>query len=323
MLFSFLLIALGVAGVSFGANDLVSGGSSIAKRFNISDLIIGLTIVALGTSAPELIVGLTAAWNGKAEVALGNVVGSNIANICLILGICAIITPMYLRRNTVRSEIPLVLLASFVCLFLSQDQLIDGAATSAVTRIDGLVLLSFFLVYMAYMFSMATTASETQAPPTEAPAKQIPVWLAGLMVLGGIVGLALGGDWIVKGASEVARQFGMSEALIGLTLVSVGTSIPELATSLLAATQRKSDIVLGNVVGSNLFNAFLILGASSTLSPLPLGSITLTDFLVNIAASIFVVAAAFFYSPSKITRVEGICLLLLYAGYMYYLFTKI
>jgi len=321
MLFSFLLIALGVASVSFGANYLVAGGSSIAKRFQISDLIIGLTIVALGTSAPELIVGLTAAWNGKAEVALGNVVGSNIANICLILGICAIITPMFLQRNTVRSEIPLVLLAAFVCLFLSQDMLIDNAATSVVTRIDGLILLCFFAIYMAYMFSMATTEPESQ--PEQTPVKPTPVWLAVLMVLGGIVGLAFGGDWIVSGASAVARYFGMSEALIGLTLVSVGTSIPELATSLVAATQRKSDIVLGNVVGSNLFNTFLILGASATLSPLPLGNITLTDFLVNIAASIFLFAACFFYSPSKVSRPEGICLLLLYSGYLFYLFIKI
>ncbi len=319
MLLSLFLIFIGIIGVTFGARILVSGGSSIARRLRVSDLVVGLTIVALGTSAPELIVSLTAAWNGKAEVALGNVIGSNIANIGLILAVCALITPLYFQRNTVRAEIPLTLLAALVCLLLSQDVRIDGRGFSAITRIDGLVLLCFFAIYMAYMLNMALKDPEEQQEPSAHPI--FPVWQSVLMIAGGIVALALGGDWIVSGASDVARRLGMSDALISLTLVSVGTSIPELATAMVAALRRNTDIVVGNVVGSNLFNSFLILGSSATLSPLPLGNITLTDFLVNIGVTIFLTAVAFFSTPSRITRLEGGFLLAVYLAYVAYLFT--
>jgi cation:H+ antiporter len=320
MIFSLALIVLGIAFVTYGARMLVSGGSSLARRLKVSDLIIGLTIVALGTSAPELMVSVAAALSGSTEVALGNVVGSNIANICLILAICAIITPLSIQRNTVRAEVPLALLGVLIAFVLSQDEMIDQIPPSVISRIDGLVLLGFFAIYMAYMLALATNSRDRHLVVDEN--NRISVGLAIVMVIGGMLGLAFGGDFIVKGAVDVARNFEISEAVIGLTLVSVGTSIPELATSVVAAVKRNSDIAVGNVVGSNLFNTFLILGTSSTIAPLKLGAITLTDFLVNIAATIFLLVSAFINTPSRVNRPEGICLLLMYIGYMVYLFWK-
>jgi cation:H+ antiporter len=320
MAYPLFLIAAGIASAVFGAKILVDGGTWLARRFRVSDLVIGLTIVAFGTSAPELVITAIASKTGKADLALGNIIGSNISNICLILALAAVVSPLKFRRSTAQAEIPLTLLAAIVAFFLSQDALIDGAPASMVSRIDGFVLLCFFAIYMAYMASIIKRKTKPLIEVTQQPEK--PVWFALTMVLGGILALSLGGDWIVDGGSTLARIFGVSEAIIGLTLVSVGTSIPELATSLVAAVRHKTDIIVGNVVGSNLFNTFLVLGTGAIISPMPLGNISLIDFLLNIAVTLFLLAIAFLSTPSRISRWEGIILLSVYVVYVFYLFMR-
>jgi cation:H+ antiporter len=320
MLVPLVLIAIGVLFVSFGARILVGGASSLAKRWNVSDLVIGLTVVAFGTSAPELTVSVVAAGTGEVEVALGNVIGSNIVNICLILGVSAWITPLVVHRNTVWKEIPLSLLGILVAFSLANDVLINDMPDSVIARSDGWVLLAFFAIYVAYMLNVARNSPENIQ--TEEPG-QYPVWLASLMVFGGLLGLTFGGQFIVENAVYVARQFGISEAVIGLTLVSIGTSIPELATSVTAAMQHKTDIAVGNVVGSNIFNTFLVLGVSASITPLPLGSIKMLDFAVCIAATLLLFISCFIFTPGTIFRKEASVLLLLYAGYLGYLLSTV
>lgn len=316
MLINFILIAIGVVFVSYGARILVGGATALAKRLKVSDLVIGLTVVAFGTSAPELTVSVVAAGTGEADVALGNVIGSNIVNICLILGISAWITPLVVHRNTVWKEIPLSLLGGLVVFVLAYDAFFDDAAVSVISRGDGWVLLAFFVIYLAYMLDVARNSPENVQ--TEEPG-QYPVWMAFLMVLGGLLGLTFGGHFIVDNSVAIARQLGISEAVIGLTLVSIGTSIPELATSVTAAMQRKTDIAVGNVVGSNIFNTFLILGVGASITPLPLGNITVLDFAVCIAATLLLFISCFIFTPGTIFRRESSVLLLLYAGYLAYL----
>jgi cation:H+ antiporter len=320
MFYLLILVAIGVFSVSFGARILVNGASSLAKRWNVSDLVIGLTVVAFGTSAPELTVSLFAAGTGSADVALGNVIGSNIVNICLILGVSAWITPLVVQRNTVWKEIPLSLLGILVAFIVAYDALINGADNSVISRSDGWVLLAFFIIYMAYMLDLARSSPENIHTEESG---QYPVWQAALMTLGGLLGLSFGGQMIVENSVSIARQMGMSEAVIGLTLVSVGTSIPELATSVTAALQRKTDIAVGNVVGSNIFNTFLILGLSASVSPIPLGNIKILDFAVCIIATLMLFISCFIFTPGTIFRREAAVLLVLYAGYLTYLLSTV
>ena len=321
MIIQFLLIALGIVFVSFGARALVEGSSSLAKRLNISDLVVGLTIVSFGTSAPELVVSVVAAKNGTAELALGNVIGSNIVNICLILGFTAVLQPLRIQRNTVWKEIPLSLLGVIVAFFLASDVWLDHAPEAFITRTDGLVLLCFFLIYLYYMFEVARQSSVYAVKTPEMRAT--PVWLAVGMALIGLVGLVWGGRLIVDAAVEVARAFGVSEALIGLTLVSIGTSIPELATSVVAALRGKADLAVGNIVGSNIFNIFFILGTSATVAPLPVGNISLVDFGVCILATFLMFIGSFIFTPKVMHRTEGALLIAVYIGYMGWLATQV
>ncbi|MBK8557698.1 MAG: calcium/sodium antiporter [Lewinellaceae bacterium] len=317
MVIQLLLILVGVGLVTLGARGLVEAASSLAKRFKISDMVIGLTVVAFGTSAPELTVSVLASLHGTPDVAIGNVLGSNTMNICLILGISALITPLAVQRNTIFKEIPLSLLGVFVAFAMAFDVMIDGAATSVISRSDGWVLLSFFIIYLYYMLELARNNPEEVANLPDM--HKFPVWLSVTMLLGGLVGLTFGGQMIVDNAVAIARSLGISEAIIGLTLVSVGTSIPELATSVVAAMRGKTDIAVGNVVGSNIFNTFLVLGVSATVTPLPLGNIQLTDFVICMAASFLLLVMCFWNTPRFIYRREGAILLALYVGYIVWL----
>ncbi len=317
MVLQFFLIALGIVLVSYGARLLVEGAASLAKRFNISDLVVGLTIVSFGTSAPELVVSVVAANNGTAELALGNVIGSNIVNICLILGLTAFLQPLRIQQNTVWKEIPLSLLGVVVAYLLVSDVWLDDAPAAIISRTDGLVLLCFFLIYLYYMFEVARKTPEyAEATPDT---KKIPGWLAIGMTLLGLAGLVFGGELIVNAAVHIARAFGISEALIGLTLVSIGTSIPELATSVVAAMRGKADLAVGNVVGSNIFNIFFILGTSATVAPLPVGNITLVDFGVCIFATLLMFVGSLMFTPKILHRKEGILLIAVYVGYIAWL----
>lgn len=315
MLLNLLLLIVGLALVVLGANWLTDGAASIAKRFNVSNLVIGLTIVAFGTSAPELTVSLTSALNGNADIAIGNVVGSNIFNILVILGITAMICPLAVSRSTVRVEIPLTILASLVLLFLGADQLFDGEANKLSTG-DGLTLLAFFLIFLFYTFSIAKSDPQAEEG-TEVKVKKS--YISILMIIVGLAALVGGGRLFVDASVSLARLLGMSESIIGLTLVAAGTSLPELATSLVAALKKQSDIAIGNVVGSSIFNIFFILGVSATITPIRTLGITILDYAVMIGAAVLLFFFSRYYGRLTLKRWEGVLLLLLFVGYTAYL----
>lgn len=314
MLLQFFLIALGIVLVSYGARLLVEGSSAVAKRFGISDLVIGLTVISFGTSTPELVVSVVAAKNGTAEMALGNVLGSNIMNICLILGLTALLQPLRIQRNTVWKEIPLSLLGVIVAFLLASDIFIDRYDVAFISRSDGMVLLCFFCIYLYYMFEVARASPEFGKATPDLDHK--PIWLSSGMIILGLVSLVWGGQMIVDGAVEVARAYKISEAVIGLTLVSIGTSIPELATSVVAARRGKADMAVGNVVGSNIFNIFFILGTSASVAPLPVGNISLLDFGMCILATLLMFLGSFIATPRVLYRKEGGFLLFIYVLYL-------
>ncbi|MBI3963967.1 MAG: calcium/sodium antiporter [Candidatus Kerfeldbacteria bacterium] len=307
------LFLVGLGAVIKGAGLLVDGASAIARRLRVSDLVIGLTIVAFGTSAPELVVNLFASVRGETEIAIGNVVGSNIANILLILGVAAVIFPLRVTKGTVWKEIPLSLLAAVLLGVMVNDVLLDGMESSALTRTDGLALLAFFIIFLYYTFGIAR-----QTEPAESDARKPThgVGKATLFVLLGFVGLIVGGKFIVDGAVAFATGLGVSTSLIGLTIVAVGTSLPELATSAVAAYRKNADIAVGNVVGSNIFNIFFILGISSVIRPLPVQPASTQDILVAVAASAFLFAFMFLGKRHVLERSQGVLFLVLYAGYV-------
>lgn len=293
----------------------MDGSASIAKKLKISSIVIGLTIVAFGTSAPEFIVNIFASIQGNSEIAIGNILGSNIANILLILGISAIIYPITAKKNTVLKEIPLSLLAIVILGLMANDMLVDGAGFSSVTRIDGFILLSFFIIFLYYTFG--TTKSEKDI--VEEEIKVLSYSKAILFILLGLAGLVIGGKWIVDGAVQIAELFNISQSLIGLTIVAVGTSLPELATSAMAAYKKQSDIAIGNVVGSNIFNIFWILGASAIIRPLPFNISSNTDIAMTIFASIVLFLVMFIGKKRVIERWQGIFMVITYVGYVVFL----
>ena len=305
-----LILLLGLGLILIGANALTDGASAVAKRFGISDLVIGLTIVAMGTSAPELVVSVTAALNDSAELALGNVVGSNIFNILAIVGCTAMVMPISVGKGLMSKELPLVILSSLVMWAVASDTLLDGEAANVVSRIDGILLLAFFAIFMRYTFSIA----KADSPDTE-EIKPMPMWKAALWIIGGLAGLIFGGRYFVDGASGIARSLGVSESVIGLTLVAAGTSLPELATSVVAALKKNPGIAIGNVIGSCLFNVFFIIGTAATIAPLPLGGITQTDMLTLVGASVLLWFFGLIIGDRKITRVEGAFMMLCYIAY--------
>lgn len=301
--------------ILLGANGLTDGSSSVAKRFGISDLVIGLTIVAFGTSAPELMVSLVSSIKGSAQLAIGNVVGSNIFNILMIVGLTAVVMPIKVQKNTITNEIPLVLLSSLALVACASDIVLDGGVGNVIGRGDGILLLLFFAIFMRYTFSIAKSSGEESGEQI----KLMPIWKSLLFIVLGLAGLIFGGQLFVDGASGIARSLGVSESVIGLTLVAGGTSLPELATSVVAAVKKKPGIAIGNVIGSNLFNIFLVLGASATVSPLPLGNIGISDMLMLVVSSVLFWAAGWFFKDKTITRIEGAIMVALYVGYIWWL----
>ena len=313
---TYLLFLVGFVILIKGADLLVDGASAIARRFNISDLVIGLTVVAFGTSTPELFVNIVASVGGNTEIAIGNVLGSNICNVLLILGISAIICPLTVSKGTVWKEIPFSLLAVIVLGLMANDRMIDGGGSSLLTRIDGLVLLAFFTIFLYYSFSIARAVEGMEEL---LPVKPLSLAKSFLLIIAGLVGLALGGKWIVDGAITIAGSIGMSESLVGLTIVAVGTSLPELATSAMAAYKKNIEIAVGNVVGSNIFNIFFVLGISATIKPLPFRAQSNLDIGVAIASSLFLFLFMFTGKKRSLDRWEGIVSLFLYSGYITFL----
>lgn len=311
-----LLLTAGIAAVLMGAYWMVKGASALAKMLGISDLAIGLTIVALGTSAPELAVNIFSALNGTSDLAIGNVLGSNISNILLILGITALIYPLPIRKNTHWKEIPFSLLAAILLLFAANDVIIDKSIQgNFLSRIDGLLFLGFFVIFMVYVYGMAKRDAEFQ----QEAVKPLPTWKSLLMVGGGLAGLFFGGKFLVDSAVSLALNIGMSEKVIGLTIVAVGTSVPELATSIVAAIHKKADIAVGNVVGSNIFNIFFVLGTTAVIKPIPFSPAINIDLLVTILASLLLFASSYTLGKKRIVRLEGGVFVALYLVYVVYL----
>ena len=309
----------GLALILLGANGLTDGAAAVAKRFHISDLVIGLTIVALGTSAPELVISTMAALGGSTEMAIGNVVGSNIFNVLAIIGVTALVMPIKVGEGTMSKEIPLVILCSFVLAFMANDVILDGGSRNIISRIDGLVLLGFFLIFMRYTFAIARSGN---AEEEETKIKEMPIWKSALFIAGGLAGLIYGGQLFVDGASGIASSLGVSESIIGLTIVAGGTSLPELATSVTAALKKNPGIAIGNVIGSNLFNILFVLGCSATISPLSMGGINNVDMAVLIGSAILFWLVGWFFKKRTITRVEGALLVICYIAYTAYLIAQ-
>jgi len=322
MIIDILLLLAGLAMILIGANALTDGASAVARRWGVSELVIGLTVVAFGTSAPELAITVTAAVGGSTELAIGNVVGSNIFNILAIIGITAMIKPIPIGRSTMDNELPMVLLSSIALLAIGNGAFLDGEATADISRVDGILLLLFFAIFMRYTFIQARKGEEHDLPAASddgsatAPAKTMGGAKAALWIVGGLALLIFGGDIFVKGASALASAMGVSEAVIGLTIVAIGTSLPELVTSVMAAVKGHSDLAVGNVIGSNIFNIFMVAGAGAVVRPLQFGAIGNVDLLVLTAASALFWAMGRWGGGSRVyTRPEGA---ILAAGYIAY-----
>ncbi len=316
---AYLLFGVGFVLLIKGADFLVDGASSIARRLNVSDLAIGLTVVAFGTSTPELFVNIIASAKGNTDIAIGNILGSNIANVFLILGVSSIIYPLSVTKGTVWKEIPLSLLAAFILGVMANDHLIDKSDFSSLTRIDGLILLCFFTIFLYYSYGIA---KEIEGMEQHVQVEQKGMAKSFFFIGSGFAGLTLGGKWIVDGAIVMAKNLGMSESLIGLTIVAVGTSLPELATSAVAAYRRNVEIAVGNVVGSNIFNIFFVLGISSIIKPLPFQIKNNLDIGTVILSSLLLFLFMFTGKKRSLDRWEGAVFLLLYTAYIVFLVFK-
>ncbi len=317
MILQVVLLVAGLAILVKGAGWLVDGASAIASRSGISTLVIGLTIVAFGTSMPELVVSVLAAFQGKLDLAVGNIMGSNVANTLLILGVSAFIRPLVIRSNTVRRELPFSIVAILVVAFMASDEAIDGALSSKLTRIDGLVLLSLFMIFIYSTFLTAKEHLEEIEAETEAP--DISYSRACVLVALGVTLLPLGGFLIVENASAIATWLGVSPRVIGLTVVAFGTSLPELATCIVAARKDKADLVVGGIIGSNIFNLLWILGIGAVITPLPFAVESQLDIVVNVAASLLIFVFVFTGKRrSFLERWEGAVLCAMYVAYIAY-----
>ena len=315
-----LLLIGGLILILLGANGLTDGAASVAKRFRIPPIVIGLTIVAFGTSAPELTVSVSSALKGSADIAIGNVVGSNIFNTLMIVGCTALFAPIVITRNTLRKEIPLCVLSSIVLLICANDVFLDKASENILNRVDGLLLLCFFVIFMGYTFAIAskpTTTGDAGHPviEEETEIKSLPWWKSILYIIGGLAALIFGGQLFVDGATGIARNLGVSESIIGLTLVAGGTSLPELATSIVAALKKNPEIAIGNVIGSNLFNIFFVLGCSASITPLRLSGITNFDLFTLVGSGILLWLFGLFFAKRTITRIEGGIMIFCYVAY--------
>lgn len=308
MLIELVLLVIGFAMLIKGADIFVEGAAGIAAKFGISQLVIGLTIVAMGTSAPEAAVSIAAAFKGTADITIGNVVGSNIMNILVILGVTAVIVAVAVQQSTVRYEIPFVILVTIVLLVM-------GALDGKIGRLDGVILWALFIVYLIYLFLMAKHGREEEETQMDAP-----VWKLLLFVVIGAALIVIGADVSVDAASEIARVIGLSERFIGLTIVALGTSLPELCTSVVAARKGNADLAIGNIVGSNIFNILFVVGTTALIIPVPFNPAFVIDTAVAIGAAVLLWICVF--RKKKLTRPGGILMLAAYAGYFAYLMMK-
>jgi cation:H+ antiporter len=307
-----LLLLGGFIALVYGADKLVDASASFAKKLQIPSIVIGLTIVSFGTSAPEFVVNLFASLENNSDIVLGNILGSNISNMLLILGASAVIYPLTVKKQTTWIEIPLSVMAAIAVFLLASDLLIDKATVSVLTRIDGLILLLFFLVFIAYNISLTIKSKNDEDIET----KDYSILTSTLLIIAGLTLLAAGGKAIVHGATNLAETFGISQRIIGIIIVGIGTSLPELATSIVAARNKKTDIAIGNIVGSNIFNTFFVLGTSATISSVQVSSAAMYDIYVNILCSMLLFGLLFIGKSHTLSRKEGIVMLGLFVAYI-------
>ncbi len=325
MVHDIILLLIGLALIVAGGNYVTEGSVTVARRLKVSGLVIGLTVVAFGSSLPDLVVCLTSTIRHKSELALGDVVGADIFDLLLAVGITALVKPIPIDKGTLRIDLPLVVFSALVLFFCADDLLIDGTP-NIITRSDALIMLLCFAIFMVYTFvssrqpdltPQSASSGSTSAPAPLPGKKQL--WLAAFYIVGGLAALIFGGQWIVDGASGIAVKAGMSEAMVGLTIVAIGSSVPDIATSVIAAVKNQPGIALGNIVGACIFDILFALGVSGLISPLEAQNITYVDFATLTGASVLVWFFALRGKPRSINRWEGAVLTLLYCGYMTYL----
>ncbi len=318
MALQIILFLVGLALVVFGADYLVEGASAVARRFGLSEFVIGLTIVGMGTSAPEMVVSFIGAAQGNADIALGNVVGSNIFNTLLILGITALILPMAITRENKRRDIPMNIVTVVVLILLGLEHTIFGIGSDGLSRLDGGILLAIFIGYMWYSFK-SSSPDENSA----SGAKKISIWLAILFIIGGISALIFGGRLFVNSAVSIAHTLGVSDKFIAITILAGGTSMPELATCVAAAVKKKGQLALGNIIGSNIFNVLLILGGSALINPLSFADISYVDLGILLASALALLTSCYIGKKNSLDRLDGALFLLLWAGYMTWLIVNL
>ncbi len=309
-----ILIIAGFAALIFGANWLVDGASALAKKYNVSDLIIGLTIVSFGTSAPELVVNSLASYNGYSDIILGNILGSNNFNLFITLGIAGLIYPMRVQSSTVWKEIPISFFAALLFLMMANNFFFTD--NSAVLRIDGIVLMLCFIGFLYYIFKQMKAGKEPVEEIVYHHKSNFKIWS---FIILGLAGLIIGGKLVVDNGVELATLLGVSEKIIGLTIIAIGTSLPELLTSVVAALKKNSGIAMGNIIGSNIFNILFILSVSSLIAPIEFKSYFNTDLLILLGGTLFLFLAMFVGNKNKLDRWQAASLLIFYLAYMGFL----
>jgi cation:H+ antiporter len=314
----YLILAGGLALILLGANYLVEGASSIAKRFGLSEFIIGVTIVGIGTSSPEMVASIMAAIKGSAEMAIGNVVGSNIFNTLVILGVTGLIAPLTITKSNIKKDIPINIVVTAMLVLLGMNLTIFGLGKDQLSRLDGAIMLAIFLWYILSSFRSGKSENNE-----EEGIKIQPIWLSVIMIAGGLAALIFGGRFFVNGAESIARSLGVSDKFIAITVMAAGTSMPELATSIVAAVKGRGQLALGNILGSNISNILLILGITSMISPLSFSGISIVDMIVLAVAAVLIFLSAFMFKKKELDRFEAGIFLLIEAGYMWYLIANI
>lgn len=314
----FILLA-GLLLILFGANWLVDGSSSIAKRFGISEFVIGLTIVGIGTSTPEMVVSFMSSFQGKADMAIGNIVGSNIFNTLMILGVTALISPLAITKSNLKRDIPLNIIVTVMLILLGMNLTIFGKGQDQLCRIDGAILLALFAGYLWTSFKSDQGDSEEGGEGIKEYKNGVSV----LMIIAGLAGLIVGGRLFVNSATELAKMFGVSDKFIAITIMAAGTSMPELATCVVAALKGRGQLALGNVLGSNIANILLILGGAALINPLSFGGMTYADLGIILIGALVILASAFMFKKKELDRYEGAIFVLMEIGYMWYLIANL
>ena len=317
MIVQIILLLTGLALVVFGADYLVEGASSIARKFKLSEFVIGLTIVGMGTSAPEMVVSFIGAVQGNADISIGNVIGSNIFNTLLILGITALILPMPITQGNRKKDIPVNIFITVLLIILGLETTLFGFGSDGLSRVDGAILMALFIGYMILSFRQNEPVHE------EENSKPVKPWLAVLMVIGGLAALVFGGNLFVDSTTYIARALGVSDKFIAITILAGGTSLPELATCVAAAVKKKGQLALGNIIGSNVFNILLILGGSALIHPLSFAGISYVDLGIVLVSALALLTACWMGKRNQIDRLDGSMFLILWAAYMAYLIVNL